>query len=48
MQVAFAAELPVRTAAELTGWSAGWVSSRYQELRDAPRPVNGAALAGRP
>ncbi|MEV0602191.1 DUF2637 domain-containing protein [Streptomyces sp. NPDC050315] len=48
VQAAFAAELPVRTAAELTGWSVGWVSTRYQELRDAPRPVNGTALAGRP
>ncbi|SCF79654.1 DUF2637 domain-containing protein [Streptomyces sp. Ncost-T10-10d] len=27
--------LPVRTAAELCGWSTGWVSARYQELRDA-------------
>ncbi|WP_019888329.1 hypothetical protein [Streptomyces purpureus] len=30
---AFATELPVRTAAELCGWSTGWVSARYQELR---------------
>ncbi|MER5357554.1 DUF2637 domain-containing protein [Streptomyces sp. NPDC002785] len=29
------AGLPVRTAAELCGWSTGWVSSRYQELREA-------------
>ncbi|MEV5204369.1 DUF2637 domain-containing protein [Streptomyces sp. NPDC053720] len=27
--------LPVRTAAELCGWSTGWVSARYQEHRDA-------------
>lgn len=26
--------LPVRTAAELCGWSTGWISTRYQELRD--------------
>ncbi|THA55753.1 DUF2637 domain-containing protein [Streptomyces sp. A1136] len=32
---AFHAGLPVRVAAELTGWSVGWVSTRYQELRDA-------------
>ncbi|MFJ8168502.1 DUF2637 domain-containing protein [Streptomyces sp. NPDC094473] len=34
MRAAFAAGLPVRAAAELTGWSIGWVSTRYQELRD--------------
>ncbi|MFE9252010.1 DUF2637 domain-containing protein [Streptomyces sp. NPDC007088] len=26
--------LPVRTASDLCGWSTGWVSTRYQELRD--------------
>ncbi|MEU4099248.1 DUF2637 domain-containing protein [Streptomyces tanashiensis] len=31
---AYAASVPVRQAAELCGWSVGWVSSRYQELRD--------------
>ncbi|MFE7518641.1 DUF2637 domain-containing protein [Streptomyces halstedii] len=31
---AYGSELPVRTAAELCGWSVGWVSTRYQELRD--------------
>ncbi|MGW3375150.1 DUF2637 domain-containing protein [Streptomyces hydrogenans] len=31
---AFAAGLPVRQAAELCGWSTGWVAGRYQELRD--------------
>ncbi|MFB7426846.1 DUF2637 domain-containing protein [Streptomyces hydrogenans] len=31
---AFAAGLPVRQAAELCGWSTGWVTGRYQELRD--------------
>ncbi|BDH16221.1 DUF2637 domain-containing protein [Streptomyces hygroscopicus] len=38
---AFAAGLPVRAAAELCGWSVGWVSSRYAEQRqstEAPRP----------
>nr|WP_180218357.1 DUF2637 domain-containing protein [Streptomyces albus] len=34
VQAAFAAQLPVRQAAELCGWSVGWVSQRYQELRD--------------
>ncbi|WP_411069389.1 DUF2637 domain-containing protein [Streptomyces sp. cmx-4-25] len=32
---AFAAGVPVRQAAELCGWSTGWVATRYQELRDA-------------
>ncbi|MFJ8663115.1 DUF2637 domain-containing protein [Streptomyces sp. NPDC093795] len=31
---AFLAGVPVRQAAELCGWSVGWVSTRYQELRD--------------
>ncbi|MCX4549455.1 DUF2637 domain-containing protein [Streptomyces sp. NBC_01500] len=35
VRAAFGAGLPVRSAVELTGWSIGWVSSRYQELRDA-------------
>ncbi|MDT7842502.1 DUF2637 domain-containing protein [Streptomyces justiciae] len=34
VQAAFTAGLPVRAAAELCGWSVGWVSARYQELRD--------------
>lgn len=37
VKAAFAAGLPVRAAAELTGWSIGWTSTRYQELRD-PAP----------
>ncbi|MCX5410759.1 DUF2637 domain-containing protein [Streptomyces sp. NBC_00059] len=43
VKAAFAAGLPVRAAAELTGWSVGWISSRYQELRDdmAPRTLEG-------
>ncbi|MFC7964934.1 DUF2637 domain-containing protein [Streptomyces cinereoruber] len=42
---AFRASVPVRQAAELCGWSVGWVSTRYQELRDtAPaRSLEGAA-----
>ncbi|WP_030153742.1 hypothetical protein [Streptomyces sp. NRRL S-244] len=32
---AYSAELPVRAAVELTGWSLGWVSSRYSELRQS-------------
>ncbi|MFI1382895.1 DUF2637 domain-containing protein [Embleya sp. NPDC020886] len=27
---------PVRAAAELCGWSVGWVSARYQEFREEP------------
>ncbi|MGW0642613.1 DUF2637 domain-containing protein [Streptomyces badius] len=34
VRAAFDAGLPVRTAAELCGWSVGWVSTRYQEHRD--------------
>ncbi|WP_445402736.1 DUF2637 domain-containing protein [Streptomyces sp. LE64] len=41
---AHAEGLPVRTAAELCGWSVGWVTARYQERRNAgtapaPAPV---------
>ncbi|MGW1767985.1 DUF2637 domain-containing protein [Streptomyces sp. NPDC002073] len=42
VQAAFAAQLPVRSVVELTGWSTGWVQSRYQELRaltSTTRPV---------
>nr|WP_237548109.1 DUF2637 domain-containing protein [Streptomyces sp. SID5473] len=35
--------LPVRAAAELCGWSTGWVTARYQEQRDAH---SGVALEG--
>ncbi|GAA2940680.1 DUF2637 domain-containing protein [Kitasatospora cinereorecta] len=44
VKAAFVAGLPVRAAAELTGWSIGWVSARYQELRDhsTPRALEGA------
>ncbi|MBT2402838.1 MULTISPECIES: DUF2637 domain-containing protein [unclassified Streptomyces] len=41
VQAAFAAGLAVRVAAELTGWSVGWASTRYQELRDATVPALG-------
>lgn len=34
VHAAFDAGLAVRVAAELTGWSVGWASARYQELRD--------------
>ncbi|XUM04897.1 DUF2637 domain-containing protein [Streptomyces venezuelae ATCC 10712] len=37
---AFAAGLSVRAAAELCGWSTGWVTARYQELRETnPAPA---------
>lgn len=39
VQAAFAEGLSVRSAAELCGWSIGWVSTRYQELRDASDPT---------
>ncbi|OKI65782.1 DUF2637 domain-containing protein [Streptomyces sp. MJM1172] len=41
VQSAFTAGLAVRVAAELTGWSVGWASARYQELRDATAPALG-------
>ncbi|MEU8033351.1 DUF2637 domain-containing protein [Streptomyces sp. NPDC049099] len=40
---AFGAELSVRSAAELCGWSVGWVSARYAEHRDPG--AGGAELA---
>ncbi|MEE1791426.1 DUF2637 domain-containing protein [Streptomyces sp. BE308] len=39
VHAAFGEGLPVRAAADLCGWSVGWVSSRYQELREAPAPA---------
>ncbi|WP_028814730.1 hypothetical protein [Streptomyces flavidovirens] len=46
VHAAFGEGLPVRAAADLCGWSIGWVSSRYQELRDSaptgPRALEGA------
>ncbi|MFD3718372.1 DUF2637 domain-containing protein [Streptomyces sp. NPDC058674] len=41
---AFAAGVPVRVAAELSGWSVGWASARYQEQRDA---IGSAPALGR-
>ncbi|MBD0423493.1 DUF2637 domain-containing protein [Streptomyces sp. TRM S81-3] len=40
---AFAAQMSVRSAAELCGWSVGWVSARYAEHRDPS--ARGAELA---
>lgn len=40
---AFAAGVPVRQAAELCGWSVGWVSTRYQELRYTTPALEGAS-----
>ncbi|WP_121703307.1 DUF2637 domain-containing protein [Streptomyces sp. E5N298] len=40
---AFGAGLSVRSAAELCGWSVGWVSTRYAEHRDPS--ADGASLA---
>ncbi|MFI5616717.1 DUF2637 domain-containing protein [Streptomyces sp. NPDC051567] len=39
VEAAFTAGLAVRVAAELTGWSVGWASNRYQELRDTNTPA---------
>nr|WP_202122071.1 DUF2637 domain-containing protein [Streptomyces sp. BA2] len=39
VQAAFEAGLPVRSAAELCGWSVGWVATRYQQLRDTGHPT---------
>lgn len=43
VHAAFGEGLPVRAAADLCGWSVGWVSTRYQEHRDAVgRTLEGA------
>ncbi|MFR9794634.1 DUF2637 domain-containing protein [Streptomyces sp. MS06] len=39
VRAAFAEGLAVRAAAELCGWSVGWVSARYTEHRDHAGPV---------
>ncbi|MFJ5806714.1 DUF2637 domain-containing protein [Streptomyces sp. NPDC093093] len=39
VQSAFTAGLAVWVAAELSGWSVGWASARYQELRDGGAPA---------
>ncbi|MFD9371419.1 DUF2637 domain-containing protein [Streptomyces sp. NPDC060020] len=46
VQAAFAAGLPVRVAAERTGWSVGWASARYQELRELTAPTRRPSLEG--
>ncbi|MEU9846117.1 DUF2637 domain-containing protein [Streptomyces sp. NPDC047985] len=44
VHAAFGEGLPVRAAADLCGWSVGWVSARYQEHRDgAGLVLEGAA-----
>ncbi|MET8721343.1 DUF2637 domain-containing protein [Streptomyces misionensis] len=43
---AFESSLPVRQAAELCGWSVGWVSSRYAEHRDPGTGGADLAIAG--
>jgi hypothetical protein len=46
VQAAFAAGLSVRQAAELCGWSVGWISARYAEHRDpGPRRAELAAAS---
>ncbi|MFJ7278149.1 DUF2637 domain-containing protein [Kitasatospora sp. NPDC098663] len=42
VQTAVTLGIPQRRAAELTGWSAGWVAARYQELRatQSDRPLH--------
>ncbi|MFI1838210.1 DUF2637 domain-containing protein [Streptomyces olivaceoviridis] len=44
---AFVAGLSVRQAAELCGWSVGWVSARYAEHRDPGTGGAGLAIASR-
>ncbi|MFF7022199.1 DUF2637 domain-containing protein [Streptomyces klenkii] len=39
VRAAFEAGLAVRAAAELTGWSTGWVTARYHDLRNTPNPT---------
>ncbi len=46
VQAAFAANIPQRQAAELTGWSTGWIAARYQELRDLSGPATRPVLEG--
>ncbi|WP_128817857.1 DUF2637 domain-containing protein [Streptomyces sp. S063] len=43
VHASFGEGLPVRAAAELCGWSTGWVSARYQEHRDGTGLVLEAA-----
>lgn len=39
VRAAWEAGLSIRQAAELSGWSTGWVTARYQEHRDAAKPL---------
>ncbi|MEU6282100.1 DUF2637 domain-containing protein [Streptomyces sp. NPDC047028] len=41
VHAAFGEGLPVRAAADLCGWSVGWVSARYQEHRDGELILEG-------
>ncbi|MFC5719887.1 DUF2637 domain-containing protein [Streptomyces gamaensis] len=45
VRVAFTAGRPVRQAADSTGWSVGWVSARYQELKTAESNTGEATAA---
>ncbi|WP_030751670.1 hypothetical protein [Streptomyces sp. NRRL F-5135] len=42
VRAAFGEGLAVRAAADLCGWSVGWVSARYQDHRDAGHVLEGA------
>ncbi|MER7773203.1 DUF2637 domain-containing protein [Kitasatospora sp. NPDC096140] len=46
VQTAVKFGVPQRRAVELTGWSAGWIAKRYQELCAAERPALHAVPAG--
>ncbi|MGG7573559.1 DUF2637 domain-containing protein [Streptomyces sirii] len=45
VRVGFAAGRSVRETAEATGWSVGWVSARYQELKSAEHHMDEAVAA---
>lgn len=47
VMAAFEAGMAVRAAAELCGWSVGWVSTRYAELRDPGHGGAELAIASR-
>ncbi|GGZ24237.1 DUF2637 domain-containing protein [Streptomyces poonensis] len=47
VRAAFDAGLPVRAAAELCGWSVGWVSARYADYRGPDTGGAELAIAGR-
>ncbi|WP_338687957.1 DUF2637 domain-containing protein [Streptomyces acidiscabies] len=47
VSAAFASGVAVRAAAELCGWSVGWVSTRYAELRDPDHGGAELAIASR-